>query len=204
MKAKVNNPVKKANVLMTILITLGVIILICLMLFSWVAGAYNTLVSADTSTENSWAKVQTAYERRLDLLPNLARTVKGSSDFEKETLVGVAKARGGIRVANNPAELEEANRPVMTMMAGMMTYAEQYPNIKSTELYKGLMDELAGTENRIKWERDNYNDAVKTYKTTIRMFPKNIVASIFNFDVNKWEVFESSVNATSAPVINFE
>jgi LemA protein len=201
MKAKTN---KKANVLTGILITLGVIVLMILMLVGWAAGSYNTLVDTDTSTENSWAKVQTAYERRLDLLPNLARTVKGSSDFEKETLVEVAKARGGIRVANNPAELEEANRPVMTMMAGMMTYAEQYPNIKSTELYKGLMDELAGTENRIKWERDNYNDAVKTYKTTIRMFPKNIIASMFNFDVNKWEVFEASVNATSAPVIDFE
>ena len=192
------------NALGIVGIVIGVIFLIFLMFFSWIAGSYNLLVSADTSTEASWGKVQTAYERRLDLLPNLARTVKGSSDFEKETLIEVAKARGGIRVANNPTSLEEANRPVMTMMAGMMTYAEQYPNIKSTELYKGLMDELAGTENRIKWERDNYNDEVKNYKNQVRMFPGSMIASMFNFDADKWEMFEGREEGKVAPEISFE
>jgi len=195
---------KAMNALGIVGIVIGVIFLIFLMFFSWIAGSYNTLVSADTSTEASWGKVQTAYERRLDLLPNLARTVKGSSDFEKETLIEVAKARGGIRVANNPTSLEEANRPVMTMMAGMMTYAEQYPNIKSTELYKGLMDELAGTENRIKWERDNYNDEVKNYKNQVRMFPGSMIASMFNFDADKWEMFEGREEGKVAPEISFE
>jgi len=195
---------KAMNALGIVGIVIGVIFLIFLMFFSWIAGSYNLLVSADTSTEASWGKVQTAYERRLDLLPNLARTVKGSSDFEKETLIEVAKARGGIRVANNPTSLEEANRPVMTMMAGMMTYAEQYPNIKSTELYKGLMDELAGTENRIKWERDNYNDEVKNYKNQVRMFPGSMIASMFNFDADKWEMFEGREEGKVAPEISFE
>ncbi len=195
---------KQAQALMIVGITIGVILLILLMFFGWVAGSYNTLVSADTSTEASWANVQTAYERRLDLLPNLARTVKGSSDFEKETLIEVAKARGGIRVANNPTALEEANRPIMSMMAGMMTYAEQYPNIKSTELSKGLMDELAGTENRIKWERDNYNSAVQNYKNKVRMFPGSMIASMANFEADKWEMFEARQESNIAAEISFE
>jgi len=192
----------------TILIAIGiifaVIIILGLIFMGWVAGTYNNLVGLDTSTSESWGKVQSAYERRLDLLPNLARTVKGSADFEKETLIEVAKARGGIRVANNPTDLETANKPVMSMMAGMMTYVEQYPQLKSTEAFRGLMDELAGTENRIKWERDNYNEKVKNYQTGVRIFPANIIAGMFNFPVDKWKMFEARTNASVAPEISFE
>lgn len=193
----------KGNILATVLITLGIIIAIVVMIGGWIAGNYNTLVEKDTSVENQWGKVQSAYERRLDLIPNLVATVKGSAEFEKTTLVEVAKARGGIRIANNPTELEEANRPVMSMMAGMMTYTEQYPQLKTTEAFKGLMDELAGTENRIKWERDNYNDFVKTYKQQVRSFPSNIIAGMFGFEQSKWDAFDARDEADVAPEVSF-
>ena len=198
-----NKQDKKGNVLMGILITLGVIIIIGLMFAGWVAGNYNTLVQKDTSVEAQWGKVQSAYERRLDLIPNLVATVKGSATFEQDTLVEVAKARGGIRVANNPAQLDAANQPVMAMMAGMMTYAEQYPQLKTTESFKALMDELSGTENRIKWERDNYNDLVKDYKAQVRSFPSNLIAGMFGFEQSKWDTFESRTEAEIVSTVDF-
>jgi len=188
---------------MIVLITLAVIVVIGIIGVSFITGSYNTLVSSDLNVENQWGKVQSAYERRLDLLPNLAATVKGSADFEQETLVEVAKARGGLRVANNPAQLEEANRPVMSMMAGMMTYTEQYPEIKSTEAFKGLMDEIAGTENRIKWERDAYNDQVRDYKLQVKRYPTNLIAGMFGFEESKWDSFTALENASVAPTIDF-
>jgi len=195
---------KKGNSLAPVLITIGVIAVIIIIFAFWILGSYNTLVDSDLNVENQWGKVQSAYERRLDLIPNLVATVKGSADFEQETLTEVAKARGGIRVANNPSQLEAANQPVMAMMAGMMTYAEQYPQLKSTEAFRGLMDELAGTENRIKWERDNYNDFVKNYKAQVRKFPTNMVAGMFGFEQSKWDTFESRENASVAPTIDFK
>jgi LemA protein len=193
---------KKGNAT-TVLITLGVLLLLAITIASWGISCYNTLVGADVGAENQWSKVQTAYEYRLDLIPNLASTVKGSANFEQETLIEVAKARGGIRIANNPTQLEEANRPISTMMAGMMTYAEQYPQLKSTEAFQGLMDSLAGCQSRIKWETDNYNDAVKFYKEQVRMFPTNIISNMFGFEENKWDMFEAKENASTAPVVDF-
>lgn len=196
---------KKGNgILIGIAVVFAIFLAFMLITGVWVAGTYNGIVTKDVSVEKSWGNVQSAYERRLDLLPNLAATVKGSADFEKETLVEVAKARGGMRVANNPAQLEAANQPVMAMMAGMLTYAEQYPNIKSTEAFKGLMDELAGTENRIKFERDNYNTAVQDYKTGVRTFPANLIAGMFGFESSKYDMFVADNNASKAPTISFE
>jgi LemA protein len=194
---------KKGNALAAVLITLGILILIAIIIGSWIAGSYNTLVDKDTSVEAQFGKIQTAMERRLDLLPNLASTVKGSANFEQETLIEVAKARGGIRIANNPTSLEEANRPVMSMMAGLMTYAEQYPALKSTEAFKGLMDEIAGSENRISWERNNYNDLVKEYKAEVRKFPTTMIAGMFGFEQSKWEMYNAVQNATVAPTVDF-
>jgi LemA protein len=194
---------KKGSALIAVLITLAALAIIILTAVSFIAGNYNTLVDKDTSVENQWGKVQSAHERRLDLLPNLAATVKGSAAFEQQTLVEVAKARGGIRIANNPTALEEANRPVMAMMAGMMTYAEQYPELKSTAAFIALMDEIAGTENRIKWERDTYNDMVKDYKKQVRSFPSNMIAGMFGFEQSKWDTFEALENASVAPTIDF-
>ena len=193
----------KGSAMAGVLITLLVIVFIAIIFGSWVAGSYNTLVDKDTSVEAQWGSVQSAYERRLDLIPNLVATVKGSADFEKETLVEVAKARGGIRLANNPSQLETANQPITTMMAGLMTYVENYPTLKTTEQFRALMDELAGTENRVKWERDNYNGMVKDYKQQVRIFPANLIAGMFGFEQSKWDIFESRENASVAPTVDF-
>ena len=194
---------KKGSGLAGVLITLGVLIFIIFILGSFLIGSYNTLVDKDTSVENQWGKVQSAYERRLNLIPNLVSTIKGSADFEQETLIEVAKARGGIRVANNPTSLEEANRPISAMIAGMMTYTENYPTLKTTEQFRALMDELAGTENRVKYETDAYNDLVKDYKQQVRRFPTTIIAGMFGFEQSKWDTFESRENASVAPTVDF-
>jgi LemA protein len=194
---------KKGNVLAGILITLGILIAIALIIGSWMAGNYNTLVQKDTTVEAQFGKVKVAMERRLDLLPNLAATVKGSANFEKDTLVQVAQARGGLRVSSTPSQLDEANKPITAMMYGMLSYTEQYPQLKSTEAFKALMDEIAGSENRIAFERNNYNDVVREYKSQVRSFPSNLIAGMFNFEQSKWDTFEAHTNASVAPTIDF-
>jgi len=194
---------KKGNVLAGVLITLGILITIALIIGSWMAGNYNTLVQKDTTVEAQFGKVKVAMERRLDLLPNLAATVKGSANFEKDTLVQVAQARGGLRVSSTPSQLDEANKPITAMMYGMLSYTEQYPQLKSTEAFKALMDEIAGSENRIAFERNNYNDVVREYKSQVRSFPSNLIAGMFNFEQSKWDTFEAQTNASVAPTIDF-
>lgn len=194
---------KKGSVMLGIGIALGVLLLLSIMLISFIASNYNTLVNKDTIVEESWGQVQNSYMRQLDLLPNLARTVKASSDFEKQTLVGVAQARGGFKSANTPAQLDEANKPVAQMYMGMLSYVENYPNIKSTEQYRALMDEIAGSQNRIAWDRNNYNKVVKDYKQQVRSFPSNIIAGMFGFEQSKWQTFTALDNASVAPTLNF-
>jgi len=199
MKQKQN----KAQVLTGILIALGVIVLIALIIIGSIIGVYNSLVRLDTNTESSWAKVQTAYERRADLIPNLVSTVKGSAAFESETQTKIAELRSGIRSASTPTQLDKVGSEMNSLVSGIMVSVEAYPDLKSNVNFLALQDELAGTENRIKWERDNYNDAVKGYKTKVRTFPSNIFASLFNFDLNKWDMFEAQPGSENPPKVEF-
>lgn len=192
-------------------IVLGVIIavLVILLIVGWTATSfvihsYNGLTKADIGVENQFGKVQSAYERRADLLPNLAETVRGSAEFEKETQTQVAMWRGGIKSARTPQELDQVGAQMSTFLAGnILGYVENYPELKSTEAFRVMMDELAGTENRIKFERDTYNDDVAAYKLTVRGFPQNLVANFFGFKEDKWQVFEATQEAQAAPKISF-
>jgi len=188
---------------MIVLGTLGVILLVLLLFGGFIIGSYNNLVKLDTSTENSWAKVQTAYERRADLIPNLVNTVKGSVKFEQETQTQIAALRSGIRNAKTPADLDKVGNQMNSLVSGIIVNVEAYPNLKSTENFLALQDELAGTENRIKWERDNYNDAVKSYKLGIRSFPSNIFANIFGFSIDKYQMFQAQEGSEKAPEVEF-
>lgn len=167
-------------------------------------GTYNSLVNKDIASENSWAKVQTAYERRLDLIPNLVATVKGSANFEKETQTQVAALRSGISNAKSTSDLNTVGAKMNSLVSGILLNVEAYPELKSATNFLALQDELAGTENRIKWERDNYNDAVKDYKQSVRRFPVNIIAGMFGFEVDKWEMFEANDGAENPPIVSFE
>jgi len=189
---------------MTIAMVVGVIFLFGLILFGWTAGSYNSLVNVDVSAENSWAKVQTAYERRADLIPNLVNTVKGYSNYEGDVQKSVAQLRSGIADARNPSELDSVGKQMNSLISNLIVSVEAYPDLKANENYLALQDELAGTENRIKYERDNYNDAVKSYKISVRTFPKNLLAGMFGFRENKWDMFEAGEGSETAPEINFD
>jgi len=194
---------KKGNTLVAILITLGVILLLAITIASWVAGSYNTLVSKDVSVENQWGKVQSAYERRLDLIPNLVATVRGSAEFEKSTVLQVAALRTGVTNAKNPEDMKPIDNQLNTITRSINIQVEAYPDLKSSENFRALQDELAGTENRVKWERDEYNNKVKDYQTTVRIFPNNILAGMYGFYPDKYKFFEATQGAENSPIVSF-
>jgi LemA protein len=180
-------------------ITLIIAGAILLLMVLWVMGSYNGLVSSDESVNEKWANVQTAYQRRADLIPNLVETVKQYSDYEGSVLTEITNARASVGKANTPAELQAADAELNSALSKLLVVVENYPNLKANENYLSLQDELAGTENRIKTERDIFNNAVKGYNIKVRRFPTNIIAGMFGFE--KKEGFEAAEGAENAPSV---
>jgi len=184
----------------------GVIILLCvgifivLFLLSFV-GMYNGLVSTDETVNNKWANVQTAYQRRADLIPNLVDTVKEYTDYEGEILTEITRARSSVGSARTPGELQAADGQLTSALSRLLVVMENYPNLKANENFLSLQDELAGTENRIKTERDLYNGAVRNYNVKTRRFPSNIIAGMFGFE--KREMFEADAGTDVVPKVDF-
>lgn len=185
------------------LIVLIIIAAVVVIGIFWVMGSYNSLVQKDLAVENSWSKVETAYQRRFDLIPNLVETVKGVANFEKSTYLGVAEARTQWTNAKTVNDKVVAGQQFESALARLMVAVEAYPELKANQNFIALQDELAGTENRIKFERDNYNDAVMQYKSAVRSFPTNFIAGMFGFGLDKWKMFESQDGAANAPKVNF-
>jgi LemA protein len=176
-----------------------------------VGGTYNSLVGKDTTVENQWAHVQTAYQRRADLIPNLVDSVKAAKDFEQQTQTQIAQLRsqaGQAKIdmgnAKDAEQLQAANTQMSSVLSRLMVIVEAYPDLKSNANFLALQDELAGTENRIKWERDNYNNAVQDYKVATRSFPTNIIAGMFGFAPDKWKMFQADAGAEKAPSVGAE
>jgi LemA protein len=191
-------------------ITLLVVVGILVALVSWVIGAYNGLVTLDEETNGKWAQVESAYQRRADLIPNLVNTVKGYADFEQETLTGVIEARSkatGITVdADNLspeaiANFQAAQSQLSGALSRLLVTVERYPDLKANQNFLGLQSQLEGTENRIKIERDRFNVSVKDFNATIRKFPKTIIASSFGFE--KKGYFEADSGSEKAPEVQF-
>ncbi|MBW3015199.1 LemA family protein [Candidatus Woesearchaeota archaeon] len=177
---------------------IGIVIAAVLLLFVfWIVGSYNGLVRSDETVNEKWANVQSAYQRRADLIPNLVETVKQYSDYEGEVLTEITNARASIGKAGNPAELQAAGEELNSALARLLVVVENYPNLKANENYLSLQDELAGTENRIKVERDNFNKEVRNLNIKVRRFPTNIVAAMFGFE--KREMFEADEGTENAP-----
>ncbi len=167
-----------------------------------IAGSYNSLVEAQLSVESQQANIQTQLQRRADLIPNFVETVKGYSNFEKETLSAVTEARAAVAKASDAAELSEAGEQLDSAISVWVNaVTEAYPELKANENYIALQDELAGTENRIATARKDYNEAVQDYNTSIRKFPKNIFAGLFGFE--KAEFFNADSDAQTAPSVSF-
>ena len=168
----------------------SVIILIAVVavIIIWAISAYNGLVSMDENVSSQWANVETQYQRRADLIPNLVNTVKGYASHEKETLEGVVEARSKatqIKVDANDltpeklAEYQKAQGAVTSALGKLLAITENYPDLKANQNFLELQAQLEGTENRINVARKNFNDAAQAYNTNIRRFPKNIFAGMF-------------------------
>ncbi len=176
----------------------------------WAIGGYNGLVSKEEGVNNAWANVESAYQRRMDLIPNLVNTVKGYAEHEKSTLQAVTDARTKATSINidpstaTPEQIEafmNAQSAMSSALGRLIAVSENYPALKANENFRDLQAQLEGTENRIKVERDRYNEAVKEFNVKIRRFPTNILASLFSFE--KRTMFEAQQGAELAPVVEF-
>jgi LemA protein len=192
------------------LIALLVVVGILLIIFFTFQGMYNKMVSLEESTTGQWANVETAYQRRADLIPNLVNTVKGYAEFEKETLTEVIEARSAatsIQVdANdlNPEQLEQfqqAQSQLSGALSRLLLTVERYPDLKANQNFLQLQSQLEGTENRISIERRKFNNLVQAYNTYIRKFPQSIISGISGF--NKKGYFEAEVGSEQAPKVEF-
>ncbi|HCT16537.1 MAG TPA: LemA family protein [Ruminococcaceae bacterium] len=166
------------------------------------AGGYNSLVKAQTAVETKQADIQTQLQRRADLIPNFVSTVKGYSKYEQETLTAVTEARAKVSKASDAQSLSQANDELdKAISVWVNAVTEAYPDLKANQSYIALQDELAGTENRIAVARKDYNEAVQSYNTMIKTFPKNILAGMFGFE--KAEFFTASESSQTVPNVEF-
>ena len=185
----------------SLVIILGIVLLVVLIVVFAVVGKYNNLVTLKENVDNAYANIDTQLERRADLIPNLVNTVKGYMNHEEKVISDVTTARENLLKANNAKELSEANSKLDTALNALMVVVENYPDLKASQNFINLQDELAGTENRISVARKDYNDAVKEYNTEIKKFPSNVIAGMFNFD--KKAYFEVSDNKKEVPEVEF-
>lgn len=181
---------------------LWVVVIILVLIAGWAVSGYNSLVGLEEETDNAFAKIETQYQRRFDLIPNVIETVKGSSEFEQETLQGVVEARSAWTKAGTSNEKISAANSFEGALSRLLVTVEAYPDIKSTQAYRDLITELEGTENRIAFARNEFNDFATGYNKAVRFFPKNIIAKLFSFDSEK-ELFEASEEADVVPMVDF-
>lgn len=164
-------------------------------------GTYNSMVTMSEDVDAQWANVENVLQRRFDLIPNLVESVKGAMAQEQEVFGQIAEARARMAGATTIDEQVEASSALEGALGRLLVVMENYPELRSNENVTRLMDELAGTENRIAVERGRYNEAVRGYNTRIRRFPTNIVAGMMGFDQRTY--FEATAGADEAPRVNF-
>ncbi|MDE7388371.1 MAG: LemA family protein [Muribaculaceae bacterium] len=171
---------------------------------------YNTLVDRQTLVEQAWSNVETQYQRRSDLIPNLVETVKGYAGHESSTLQNVTEARarvGSVTISidslneQSMARFTRAQGELQGALKSLLSVTEAYPDLKANENFNKLQDELAGTENRIAVARKDYNEVAREYNAAVRRFPTNIFASFFGFSVKPY--FSADEGASTAPVVKF-
>lgn len=197
------------------LIIIGVIVAILtagvLMTGCTAVGVYNSVQAKDQAVVKNWGQVENQYQRRYDLIPNLVETVKGYAKFEKETFVGVSQARASVgSLKIDPGQVpnqEQINQfaaqqqSLGTALSRLMMIQEKYPELKAEKGFQDLRAELAGTENRITVARMDFNESVERYNVTIKTFPNNLLAGLFNFQAKAY--FKAEEAAKQAPKVNF-
>ncbi len=192
------------------ILAIVVVVVLVFLAISGVSG-YNRVVKLDQGVAQSWSQVETQYQRRADLIPNLVETVKGAANFEQETLTKVIEARAAatqIKVTpemlNDPQALqkfEQVQGDLTSALSRLLVTVEKYPELKANANYVALQDELAGTENRIANERRRFTESVQTYNTAVKSFPMNLLAGMFGFAPKAY--FAAQEGAQEAPKVNF-
>lgn len=177
------------------------LIIVLVVLLGWLWSGYNGFIGQQENVRNAWAQVETAYQRRIDLVPNLVSTVKGAANFEQSTLTAVTEARTQWMNAGTRQDKLAAAQGMEGALARLLVTVEAYPQLKATEAFRDLMTQLEGTENRISTARRDYNDAVRQYNVQVRRFPSNVLAGIFGFGQEK--PFEAAEGAEQVPSVDF-
>ena len=186
------------------LIAVGVVVVIVLAIALGIAGMYNGLVTKSQAVDGQWAQVETQYQRRYDLIPNLVASVKGYLKQELAVFTEITQARtkyAGGQASGDANQMAQAASELEGALARLLVVVEDNPEIKSDTVIIGLMDELASTENQISVERSRYNTAVRDYNTAVRSFPTNVLAGMFGFSPRDY--FESVPDASKPPVVEF-
>ena len=191
-------------------LVLIVIVAFVLILGGCGCSGYNGLVKQDETVKNAWANVQSDYQRRADLIPNLVNTVKGEANFEQTTLQNVIAARASAtQIKVDPKDLtpekiqqfQAAQGQLSQALGRLLAVSENYPNLRANDAFRGLQAQLEGTENRIKISRNDFNKAVQDYNVQVRSFPMNFFAGMFGFDAK--EGFKSDPGSEKAPEVKF-
>lgn len=176
----------------------------------WGVGINNTMVEKQETAKTQWANVESAYQRRSDLIPNLVNTVKGYADFEKETLESVIQARANATkttidpsniTPDQMAAFQESQNSLTGALSRLMVVVEKYPDLKANQNFLELQSQLEGTENRINVERNRFNEQAKDYNIYIRKVPANLVAGFLNFD--PMALFQAAAGSENAPTVDF-
>ena len=180
-----------------LIITIVVIVLLLI----WMIGVYNKLIQGRNKVKNAFAQIDTQLQRRFDLIPNLVETVKGYASHEKELLENVTASRSGYMNATTNAEKMAADNQLTSTLKSLFAVAENYPELKANQNFSKLQDDLKGTEDKVAFSRQFYNDSVTMYNNSLQTFPNNIVAGMFNF--KEEELFKTDDVAKAAPKVQF-
>lgn len=192
------------------LIPVAIIAVLGIYLYTKAVGSYNQFVQTEEQVNGQWAEVETQYQRRADLIPNLVNTVKGYAEFEQETLTGVVEARAkATSMTIDPtnltpeklAEFQQAQDQLSGALSRLLVTVERYPDLKANQNFLELQAQLEGTENRIAVARRNFNESVVSYNSNIRTFPNNLFAGWYGFETKG--TFEASAGAENAPTVQF-
>ena len=184
------------------LAVVGVLLLVVFMVFGSYVSARNQMVSKDQAVKAAWSEVDVQLERRADLIPNLVSTVKGFTKEESSVFADIAQAREGLMNAQTPQDKIAANNQIDASLAKVLVLTENYPQLRSSDQFMRLQDELSGTENRISVARKRYNDAIQEYNTFILQFPNNIWAGMAGYHENT-AYFAAPESAKTAPAVKF-
>ena len=177
------------------------VVLALVLLGAPLISSYNSLVVEESNVEKAWSDIDNKLQRRNDLIPNLVNAVQGAMDQEDDVFIAIADARANIGKADTVEESMAANNQMTSAVTNLIAVTESYPELKSNENVTRLMDELAGTENRISTERGRYNETVQKYNNKVKRFPTSVIAGMLGFDEKPY--FEADEDARENPEVNF-